>query len=282
MAAIILAKIISVQIIVRLSNHYSLVSNEKSLLRNISEISKRVFYKWADFVVANSSELARDYKKKLGCNIKTIYNPINFNLINRMGKEKIKEPLFKIKKRPIVIGAGRLVKQKNFELLIKALAKVVAKISCDLVIIGEGSERHRLQSLINKLDLRKNVWLLGHRNNPYKYFFKGDLFVLSSKYEGMPNVLVEAIACGLPAVSTRCKSGPTEILKNGMCGKLVPISDVSCLANAIKDSLTNISATKLKYKMAKAHLSMYEEKNIFAQWFKLCKRVFNDEPRRRT
>lgn len=272
--AIFLAKLLFLPVAVRLSNHYSSISSEKSLLRKTSELGKKLFYRWADIVVANSSELAKDYAEILGREVITIHNPIDFDLIEQLRKEKIQESIFTAKTRPIVIGAGRLSKQKNFELLIEAIAKVVIEVPCDLVIIGEGAERQRMEALVSKLSMGDYVHLIGHRDNPYKYFSSSDLFVLSSNYEGMPNVLIEAIACGLPAVSTCCKSGPTEILKDGSGGRLVPISDVSGLAEAIIESLIDVSETESRRQIASTHCSVYDMKIIFSLWKSACQRCF--------
>ena len=275
--AIVLAKLLFLPVAVRLSNHYSSIDNEKSLLRTVSELGKKLFYRWADIVVANSSELAKDYAEILGREVITIHNPIDFDLIDKLRNEEVAEDIFSNKKHPIVIGAGRLSKQKNFELLIKAMAEVVKDVPCDLVIIGEGAERERLKALVSKLNLVDHVHLIGHRSNPYKYFNGSDLFVLSSKYEGMPNVLIEAIACGLPAVSTRCQSGPSEILMNGAGGNLVELDDVAELAGAIKNCLIDASATEAKRQVAAVNCSSYDMKIVFSAWESACLTLFRKD-----
>ena len=105
--------------------------------------------------------------------------------------------------------------------------------------MGEGEKRIYLEDLLESLGLKDSVWLPGFVKNPYTYMVKSNLFVLSSKYEGFPNVLIEALACGLPIVSTDCPSGPREILDNGKYGKLVPVGDVDSLAKAMEETLNN-------------------------------------------
>lgn len=271
--AIFLAKLLALPVAVRLSNHFASIANEQSWLRKIAELGKKLFYRWASIVVANSSELAKDYAEILGREVITIYNPIDFDLVGHLCKENVPEEIFINRMRPIVIGAGRLSKQKNFVLLIYAIANVVRDLPCDLVIIGEGAERERLTALVNKLNLRGHVHLIGHRQNPYKYFYNSDLFVLSSNYEGMPNVLIEAIACGLPAVSTRCQSGPSEILADGKLGFLVQVGDVLGLAKAIRCALTDKSSTELMQKAAAVNILLYDKDVITSNWQGICEKL---------
>jgi glycosyltransferase involved in cell wall biosynthesis len=272
--AIFLARLLFLPVAVRLSNHYSSIPNEKSLLRKISELGKILFYRWADIVVANSSELAKDYAKFLGREVITIHNPIDFNLIEKLRIDIIPEQLFQNKKRPIVIGAGRLSKQKNFKLLIEAIAKVEKEVPCDLVIIGEGAERQRLEALVRKLSLDDYVHLIGHRDNPYKYFSSSDLFVLSSSYEGMPNVLIEAIASGLPVVSTRCQSGPNEILDYGSGGLMCNCNDANDLARNILFALTNKDRVNEMRIHAKNGVRRYEISKITDKYQDMVEKVF--------
>lgn len=139
----------------------------------------------------------------------------------------------------IVLSVGRLTPQKDFEALIKAFHVVVNKwySACSLVIVGEGPERRGLESLIENLGLRDKVHLLGWIDNPYPLYKASDVFVLSSRFEGLPNVILEALAFGLPVVSTDCESGPREILVDKYLGELVPVGDLDSLAQAMRDAL---------------------------------------------
>lgn len=169
--------------------------------------------------------------------IETIYNPVVTHQMIDLSKQKPNHRWFLEKKEPILIGVGRLVEQKDFETLIRAFHKVQQKIACKLLILGEGSERLKLESLVKQLGLSERVEMPGFAQNPYAFISNADLFVLSSLFEGLPTVLIEAMACGTPVVATNCISGPNEILDNGKYGTLVPIRDVDMLANAIIDSL---------------------------------------------
>ena len=129
-------------------------------------------------------------------------------------------------------------------MLIKAFFNVVKKNSkyakeIELYIVGDGDEKESLQLLINELALTDKVFLPGFVNKPLEILSSSDLFVLSSKREGLPTVLIEALSCGLPVVSTDCPNGPSEILKNGQLGKLVPVNDVEDMADAIIEAINN-------------------------------------------
>jgi GalNAc-alpha-(1->4)-GalNAc-alpha-(1->3)-diNAcBac-PP-undecaprenol alpha-1,4-N-acetyl-D-galactosaminyltransferase len=156
----------------------------------------------------------------------TIYNPVVFDK-----DYSIKEDLSKY--QPYILGVGRLHKQKNFVLLIEAFSKTKAKAFLNLLIVGEGKERENLKKLIKELNLTNKVFLVGKKNNIKDYYLQSEIFVLSSKFEGFPNVLVEALSNGCACISTDCPTGPNEIIKNGENGILVKNEDVSELAMAI-------------------------------------------------
>ena len=137
----------------------------------------------------------------------------------------------------IILAAGRLVEQKNFFMLIRAFAEVRSQLDVRLIILGEGPQRKQIVDLINNLNIEETVSLPGWVDNPYSFMAKADLFVLSSSKEGCPNVLLEALACGCPVVSTDCPSGPSEILDHGRWGRLVPVNDQTALAEAIVATL---------------------------------------------
>lgn len=196
----------------------------------------RYLYPRADAVLAVSKRLAReleaDLKMKSGT-IKTIYNPVIDDNLLLKSQESIENPWFKDGEVPVVLGVGRLVDQKDFSTLIRAFAIVRKTRPARLVILGDGVEKKKLQSLISELGLEDDVALLGFVENPYAYMSKATVFALSSAWEGFGNVLVEAMAVGTPVVSTNCESGPEEILDNGKYGELVSVGDREAMAAAI-------------------------------------------------
>ena len=138
---------------------------------------------------------------------------------------------------PVICAAGRLQRQKDFPTLIRAFAQVRARQPCRLLILGEGNARPRLTALIAELGLADQVALVGFQVNPYPFLARAALFVLSSAWEGSPNVLTEAMALGIPVVATDCPSGPAELLDGGRYGPLVPVGNVAALAGAIAATL---------------------------------------------
>jgi len=180
-------------------------------------------------VAENVSSVMNLERKK----IITIYNPIVSSDLFFQANQEIKHQWIKEKGCPVILGVGRLVHQKNFSLLIKAFARVQRNRLSRLIILGDGKERDDLQRLVREYNLCDSVDLLGFVDNPYAYMTKADLLVLSSNTEGLPTVLIEALACGCPVVSTNCSGGPAEILEDGLYGPLVPVNDEEALAEAI-------------------------------------------------
>lgn len=224
---------------IRLDNTQSQIKRDP-IKKALERMLVNAFYPSADGIIAVSKAVAEDFVQYLHTrpeHLTTIYNPI----LNKDIYEKMKEPLtdawFKDKQIPVILGIGRLNPQKNFELLIKAFARVRENKSTRLMILGEGPEREPLEKLVKGLGLTEDIALPGVVSNPYQYLTNADLFVLSSNYEGLPTVLVEAMACGCPVVSTDCPSGPREILDGGRYGRLAPVGDTQSLADAMLNTL---------------------------------------------
>lgn len=185
-------------------------------------------------VVDDLAQHTRIPKNKL----RVVYNPVITPHLKQAMNEPINHKWLQDKSIPVVLGAGHFLPLKGFDVLIEAFSHVVAKQPARLIIIGEGKQREMLTALIQKLGLEDCVDLPGFADNPYAYMKQADVFTLSSRSEGLPTVLIEAMACGCPVVSTDCPSGPREILNNGEYGKLVPVENPEALAEAILQSLS--------------------------------------------
>jgi glycosyltransferase involved in cell wall biosynthesis len=134
---------------------------------------------------------------------------------------------------PVILGAGRLTLQKDFQTLLKAFAQLRKNRPCRLIILGDGRQKSPLTELAEQLGISADLAFPGFTSNPYAYMRRADLFALSSRWEGSPNVLTEAMALGIPVVSTDCPSGPNEILDQGRIAPLVPVGDHQALAEAM-------------------------------------------------
>ena len=180
--------------------------------------------------------------------VKTIYNPY----LSKIFKFK------KIKKKKIILAVGRLTEQKDFFTLIKAFSIFEKKNkNYYLNILGDGPQRKKLTIYIKKLKLEKKIILKGWVQNTKKYFFKSKIFVLSSKYEGLGNVLIDAINYNLPCISTNCRSGPSEILVSSKGGELVSVGDFKKLSNKLTFIHDNYNSSLEKTKFAKKKLNRF-------------------------
>lgn len=209
----------------------------------------RFIYPLAEAIICVSKGVGKDLLKIIhnSDKIRIIYNPIINKKIYKLAEEPIDHFWFSNLKIPIIIMVGRLTKAKDYPNLLRAFSLVTQKKPARLVILGEGLEEKKIKLFAHKLGLSDNILFLGFQRNPYKYMKKAKVFVLSSFHEGFGNVIVEAMACGTPVVSTNCKSGPSEIIEDGENGILVPVADQKALAKAILRVLDNPS---LAYKFS--------------------------------
>jgi glycosyltransferase involved in cell wall biosynthesis len=228
-----------------------LVVNEQSALSLETSHSRRRrhrlmprlierFYPRADRIVSVAEGTADDLAQTAGLprgRIDVVHNPIVTPQLRELASAPVEHPWFGPGEPPVVVSVGRLTMQKDFETLIRAFARVVRGRSARLMILGEGPERPTLDSLVRTLGLDDVVSLPGWVSNPYPSMRAAAAYVLSSRWEGLPSVLIEAMYCGPPIVATDCLSGPREILEDGRHGRLVPVGVVETMAQAIDDAL---------------------------------------------
>lgn len=200
----------------------------------------RWLFRFADQVVANARYVASDLSQSLrvpGHKLTVIYNPLDVQSIERSALAAIDHPWFAAGSAPVVLSVGSLFPRKDYETLIRAFSFVRSARDCRLVILGDGPERTRLETLARDLHVREDVHMPGFARNPFAWMARSRLFVSSSVTEGCPNALMQALACGTPVVSTDCWGGSAEVLESGRWGRLVPIRDPEALAGAIVAAL---------------------------------------------
>ncbi|MEM9145169.1 MAG: glycosyltransferase [Pseudomonadota bacterium] len=202
----------------------------------------RLLLPGADALCSVSDGVSRDLSAALGLprdRVRTIYNPVITADLGARMAEPAPHPWLERPRQgsPIIVTAGRLTEQKDHAMLLRAFAQVLTARPARLVIFGDGELRSALEALATDLGIAASLAMPGFTGRPHAAFARADLFVLSSAWEGLPNALIEAMACGAPVVSTDCPSGPDEILESGALGPLVPIGDAGALCRAILDRL---------------------------------------------
>lgn len=224
------------------NNAEQALKNAVSIRYKIVNVLTRWLYKSADEIVCVSEGVAESIYKTVGVpksKLSVIYNPVVHPGINLLAAQSLSHPFIPENGELFMIAVGRLTAQKNFPNLIKAFRLVRNSVPAKLVILGEGEERQSLSELLESLELEEHVLMPGFVDNPYAWMRLADVFVLSSSWEGLPTVLIEALACGTKVVSTDCPSGPMEILENGLWGELVACDNAEALAAGILKAYAN-------------------------------------------
>ncbi|MGL1832737.1 glycosyltransferase [Rhodocyclaceae bacterium SMB388] len=239
--AAVLARAISgvrCRIVGRLGTNLSAALESRSgFARRMRILPIRLMYRWVDHLVCVSKGVREDTLHLARIPLErasVIRNPVVSRRIDELAKSPVDHPWAQDSSIPMIVAAGRLTVQKDFPTLIRAFAALRTRQAARLVILGEGRERARLLQLARDLDVAADVALPGFVSNPYAWMARARLFVLSSAWEGSPNVLTEALALGVPSVATDCPSGPRELLADGRWGPLVPVGDPSALADAME------------------------------------------------
>lgn len=219
------------------------VRGKNPLRRWLERRRVRRLYARADHVICVSQGVADDLARITGLAreaIRVPHNPVITPELLELARAPAPHPWLADEPRlPVVLGAGGLRRQKNFPFLLRAFARLREHRICRLIILGEGRQRAQLCRLAERLGVAEDVSLPGFVANPYAYMARSALFVLSSYWEGSPNVLTEAMAVGTPVVATDCPSGPREILDGGRYGELVGIDDADALAAAMARTLAS-------------------------------------------
>jgi GalNAc-alpha-(1->4)-GalNAc-alpha-(1->3)-diNAcBac-PP-undecaprenol alpha-1,4-N-acetyl-D-galactosaminyltransferase len=227
-------------------------------------------YPLADRIVVQTKRAGDYFSSKLQKRICVIPNPV-------LLPPDEKELSDKLLGERSLIAMGRLVPQKGFDLLLEALAKLKDRYpEWTLTILGEGELRPQLESLRNELGLDDRVHILGRVKNPHAFLKQGDIFIMSSRFEGFPNALCEAMACGLPVISTDCPNGPREIIRDGVDGILVPNEDVSALAVAMERLMCEEKERKRLADRAREVTESFSLEKVMSIWESLINEVIKE------
>lgn len=263
----------------------------KLIFREATFRSKRGYYTWKDIlktffrynfyaekVVAISSGVKKDLHRSYFVSnrkIVRIYNPLDIENVTKKALQKIENKEFLSIKGKKIVHVARFTEAKDQKVLLSAFQLLMERYPCEvsLVLIGKGELEQELRDFCQEKKI-KNVHFLGFQENPYPFVKNSDVFVLSSKAEGFGNVITEAMALGIPVVSTDCMSGPREILKDGQCGLLVEVGNCEALASALEKVLTDQSLKEELVQRANKEVKQYHIKNIVKQYEKVIDSVY--------
>jgi glycosyltransferase involved in cell wall biosynthesis len=267
---LILSKLLNFRIIIRSNSSPS--GWNKDFVKNLIF---KFFLKRANSIIVNSLEFKNELKNKFNANANVIYNPLNKNEILKRSKEYVNFNFFKSKKYLKIINIARFTDQKDHITIIKAFNVINKKIDSKLLLMGYGQNRNLIINLIKKYKLNKKIKILPYQNNPFKYLKMSDVFVLSSLYEGLPNVLLESLTLKKFIISSNCKTGPAEILKKGKFGLLFAPGDYRDLANKIIYFYKNKKKLKKKTEEGFNSLDRFDLEKNCLKYFKIIKNNFS-------
>jgi glycosyltransferase involved in cell wall biosynthesis len=213
----------------------------KAKLKMLYDSLSRILYPFSKHVVAVSEAVAQDSRTYFGLkNVKVIYNPVVTPSLYTKSQAQPQHPFFQAKSSPVLLAIGRLTTQKDFGTLLRAFALIRKQQEAKLLILGEGEDREMLESLAKELGISQDLSMPGFVDNPYPYIKEADVLVSSSAWEGLPTVLIEALALGTPVVATDCPGGSGEILMGGRYGGLVEMKNPTMLAQSVIHTLTHL------------------------------------------
>lgn len=235
---------------------------------------KGFLYKRATWVTAVSMGVAAECAKLLKVSTSKIV-VVNNPIINKPLLEnkliKVKHPTFLNNTKPVILAVGRLEYQKDYWTLFKAFNAVLNEVDCNLVILGKGPLLAEFQLLVEEMGLSQKVVFGGFDKNPFNYMANCSLYVLSSRHEGMPGTLIQAMACGAACIATDCPTGPNELIKDGQNGYLVPVGDYELLARRMISVLENEKLRNKFRKNAPQAVTRFIEEQAIASYFQFLR-----------
>lgn len=246
---------------------YLSISLKQKRTKGLRIFLARKLYSKADRVLTVSHQAAKDLAQSYCLDIdkiKTIYNGVDLDFIDQLAD---KEHTRTSERSALTIMAcGRLTAPKNYPLLLKAFAQIQKETEAVLLILGQGEQEAYLRQFSQQLNIDDKVTFLGFQENPYAYMARSDLFVLSSSWEGFPNVVLEAMACKVPVIATRCPSGPDEIITDGVNGLLVEVNDVDALAQTMLKVLKDQSLRTRLVKAGRKRVEDFRVEKMIAEY----------------
>lgn len=272
-------------LILRVATHQSASSAEDSHIsaRALPGVRRRLF-RHADAVVTNSEVGAADLQRSLSLDssrVHMINNPSADPEIAVRAREDVDHRWLNQRDAPIAVTVGRLAPPKDLATLLRALAKVTAQVPCRLLVLGDGVDRADLEGLAWELGLEESVDFQGFVSNPWAYMARSDLFLLSSRWEGSPNSLIEAMTLGVPVVATDCPGGPSEILQGGELGRLVEVGDDEAFAAAWLDVLRQPERARERAVAGSAQMARYDFDHVVGQYLELMESCVGSSPSER-
>lgn len=265
--AIIISKITFTKVIVRANS-----SPAGWTKNNLKRIIYKFIINFADDVMVNSEEFKKRFYKVFKVKAKCIFNPFDkYFVLKKLNKSAT---TFSKKKSLKILSIGRLTNQKDHLTLLKAAKHINLKLNPEIVIIGKGYNYNKLKFYIKNNNLEKKVKLLGYQSNPYNFLKKTDILILTSRYEGLPNVLLEAQFLKKYIISTRCSSGPREILLNGKAGDLFEIGNYKNLAKIINSYPNKKKVILKKINFGTKNFNRYNYKSNCEKYFHFINQYF--------
>tara|TARA_B100000941_G_scaffold246161_1_gene190877 strand:- start:1335 stop:2438 length:1104 start_codon:yes stop_codon:yes gene_type:complete len=228
----------------------------------------KFFFRYAENIIVNSHQFKKEFKKKFNINTVLIYNPLNKSQILKKSKETLNLKFFDDFESLKIINIARLTDQKDHLTLLKSFEIIIKKKKCKLLIMGYGNKKDDIKKFIKKNKLSDKIKIISFQKNPYNFLKKADIFVLTSKFEGLPNVLLEAQTLKKFVISSNCPTGPREILNNGKYGDLFHVGDYKKLAEQIIKYNKTSKIYKSKIKLAYNNLERFD-------YSRNCEKYFN-------
>jgi len=265
--AILITKIFLGKIIIRANSSPSGWSNSYYKM-----LIYRIFFKLSDKIIVNSNELKKEFLKYFLVKTIVIYNPLDISIIKKSVKKKLKDNFFK-KNSINLITVGRFVNQKNHFLILKAIKILKNTLPIKLLIMGQGKLLHQYKKFISKNNLKNDILIINYQNNPYNYIKNANIFILSSIYEGLPNVLLEAQYLKKIIISSNCPTGTREILLNGKAGFLFKNNNLKDLCKKIIYVNNNKKIANLKIKIGYKNINRFDYNKNLLGYYKTIKEL---------